>query len=324
MKKKMTSALFSLALAWIAVPVPALHAQPSYDANQVLVENQLARVTRGDYEAELLRLSPDIRGGFANSGKRVYDLVTRLLVTKSLAAQARAAGLDKDPQVQARLALEIDRLHAGLQIAKIEENAGRDFDQRRPQLEARARELYLVNRDKYRVAEQVSASHILFDAKKRTPEEALKLAQETRTKILAGADFNVLAKQVSDDPSVQTNGGHIDYFDKAQMDPAFADAAFALKNVGDVSEPIRSSFGYHVIRLEGRHPAALRSFDQVKESILSGERAKFIDDQREAALAPLRSDTATKVNDAAIDALVNKVDPGMIEKANASGGTKKQ
>lgn len=322
MKRKMIGALCSLALSWMAVAVPALHAQPSYDADQVLVENQFARVTRGDYEAELLRLPPDIRGGFANSGKRVYDLLSRMLLTKSLAAQARAAGLDKEAQVQARLALEVDRLHAGLQIAKIEEDAGRAFDKRRPQLEVRARELYLVNRDKYRVPEQVAASHILFDTKKHTPDEALKLAQETRTKILAGADFNALAKQVSDDPSAQGNGGHIDYFDKAQMDPAFADAAFALKNAGDVSEPIRSSFGYHLIRLEGRHPAAVRTFDQVKESILAGERAKFIDEQRETALALLKNDPATKVNDAAIDALVNKVDPGMIERANASGGRK--
>lgn len=319
----MMGALCSLAFLAIGLAAPALHAQPSYDPGQVLVENQYARVTRGDYEAELLRLSPDIRGGFANSGKRVYDLLTRLLVTKSLAAQARTARLDKDPQVQARLALEVDRLHAGLQIAKIEEDAGREFDKRRPQLEARARELYLANREKYRVPEQVSASHILFDTKKRTPEEALKLTQETRAKILAGADFSVLAKQLSDDPSAQTNGGRIDYFDKGQMDPAFSNAAFALKNPGDVSEPVRSSFGYHVIRLEGRHPAALRTFEQVKESILTGERAKFVDEQRETALAPIRNDPATKVNEAAVDALVNKVDPGLIEKANAPGGTKK-
>jgi peptidyl-prolyl cis-trans isomerase C len=301
---------------------PAALAQSGRGADEVLVENSFAKVTRGDYEAELLRLPPDIRGGFAVNGKRVYDLLSRLLLTKSLAAQARAAGLDKDPEVQPRLALEVDRLHAGLQVAKIEEEAGRAFDSRRPKLEARARELYLTNRDKYRVPEQVAASHILFDTKKHTPEEALKLAQETRTKILAGADFNALAKQVSDDPSAQRNGGHIDYFDKTQMDPAFADAAFALKNVGDVSEPVRSSFGYHLIRLEGRHPATVRSFDQVKESILVGERAKFIDEQRETALAPLKNDPATKVNEAAVDALVIKIDPSVLEGTNTSGGTK--
>src|SRR5450759_1319226 len=112
---------------------PAALAQSGRGADEVLVENSFAKVTRGDYEAELLRLPPDIRGGFANSGKRVYDLLSRMLLTKSLAAQARAAGLDKEAQVQARLALEVDRLHAGLQIAKIEEDAGRTFDKRRPQ-----------------------------------------------------------------------------------------------------------------------------------------------------------------------------------------------
>jgi peptidyl-prolyl cis-trans isomerase C len=294
---------------------PGALAQAGRAADEVMVENSFAKVTRGDYEAELLRLPSDIRGGFANNGKRVYDLLSRLLLTKSLAAEARKAGLDKDPKVQPRLGLEVDRLHAGLQVAKIEEDAGRIFDKRRPQLEARARELYLANRDKYRVPEQVAASHILFDTKKHTLDEAMRLAQETRTKIVAGADFNALAKQVSDDPTAQRNDGHIDYFDKTQMDPAFVDAAFALKNVGDISEPVRSSFGYHLIRLEGRHPATVRPFDQVKESILASERARFVDEQRETALAPLRNDPATKVNEAAVNALIITIDPEKVNEA---------
>jgi peptidyl-prolyl cis-trans isomerase C len=297
----------SLTLAAVLLSAGALAQGRASD--EVLAENSFAKVTRGDYDAELLRLPPELRGGFGNNGKRVYDLLSRLLLTKSLAAEARKAGLDKDPEVLPRLALEIDRLHAGLQIARIEEEAGREFDKRRPQFEARARELYLINREKYRVPEQVAASHILFDTKKRAPEDALKMAQEAHAKILAGADFNELAKQVSDDPSAQRNGGHIDYFDKAQMDPAFADAAFALTNVGDISEPVRSSFGYHLIRFEGRHAASLRTFDQVKDSIFVSERAKFIDEQRELAIGPLKNDPATKVNQAAVDALIIIIDP---------------
>jgi peptidyl-prolyl cis-trans isomerase C len=285
-------------------------------ADEVLAANSFAKVTRGDYEAELLRLSPDLRAGFANSGKRVYDLISRLLLTKSLAAQARAAGLDKDPETQRRLALEIDRVQAGLQVAHIEEDAGLKFDSRLPQLEARARELYLANRDKYRTAEQVAVSHILFDTKKHAPEEALKLALETRAKALAGSDFNELAKQFSEDPSALRNAGHLDYFFKGQMDPAFADAAFTLRSIGDISEPVRSSFGYHLIRLEGRHPATLSPFDSVKASILADERAKFIDEQRETALAPVKNDPTTKVNQAAIDALII---PAEQPKSNAGG-----
>jgi parvulin-like peptidyl-prolyl cis-trans isomerase-like protein len=200
MKRNFFGALLSLALL-APVFVPPLRAQAPYDADQVLLENRWARVTRGDYETELTRLPPDIRGGFAANNKRVYELLTRLLTTKTLAAQARAANLDKDPALQNRLALEMDRVQAGLQIAKLDEAAARAFDARRAQFDASAREIYLTRRDSYRVPEQVAVSHILFDTKKQSKEEALKLAQETRSKILAGADFNEVAKQSSDDPS---------------------------------------------------------------------------------------------------------------------------
>ena len=90
-----------LALAVVLLS-PGAFAQ-SGRTDEILAENSLAKVTRGDYEAELLRLPPDLRNGFATNGKRVYDLISRLLQTKSLAAQARAAGLDKDPEVQSRL-----------------------------------------------------------------------------------------------------------------------------------------------------------------------------------------------------------------------------
>jgi len=314
MKRTLLGTLRWLALA-VIVSAPGLHAQAPYDPDQVLVENRWAKVTRGDYEAELMRLPPDMRGGFAVNGKRVYDLLNRLLVTKSLAAQARAAGLDKDPSVERRLALEVDRLHAGLQIAKIEDAAGRAFDARRGQFETRAREIYLTRRDAYRVPEQVAVSHILFDTKKRSREEALKLAQETRAKILAGADFSDTAAKLSDDPTAQQNRGRIDYFDKPQMDPAFADAAFSMKNPGDVSEPVLSSFGYHIIRLDGRRPAGVKSFDEVKDTIIAQERSRYIDEQRELALAPIKSDPDTKVDQARIDALIVKVDPEKAKKA---------
>jgi peptidyl-prolyl cis-trans isomerase C len=213
-------------------------------------------------------------------------------------------------------------MHAGLQIAKIEDAAARAFDARRAQFEPRARELYLARRDAYRVPEQVAVSHILFDTKKRSKEEALKLAQETRAKILAGADFNDTAAQVSDDPTAPKNHGRLDYFEKPRMDPPFADAAFAIKNVGDVSEPVLSSFGYHLIRLDGRKPAGVKSFDEVKDAIVAQERSRYIDEQRELALAPIRNDPDTKVDQAAIDALVIKISPEQLKRANEAAEAK--
>src|SRR5262249_50665764 len=154
-----------------------------------------------------------------------------------------------DPQMQQRRALEIDKIDASMLIAKTEEDAGRTFDANLAKSDARIRELYMVDSSRFRVPEQVSASHILFDLKTHSKDEALKLALDAKAKIAAGADFHTLAKQISDDPSARQNGGQLGFFDATTMDPDFTKAAFALKAPGDVSEPVLSSFGYHIIRL---------------------------------------------------------------------------
>jgi len=87
------------------------------------------------------------------------------------------------------------------------------------------------------------------------------------------------------------------------MDPAFADAAFALAKPGDVSEPVLSSFGWHVIKLEERKPAVQRSFDEVRELVFAEMRKRYVDEQREAAILALRDDPHVKVNREAVDAL---------------------
>jgi len=297
-----TLAVSSIALAQVA-------------AGDVLVENKWTKVTRGDYEIELQRLPPDMQGGFGTNPKRIQDLIARILLSKSLAAQARQAGLDKDPLTQQRLALEIDKLVAGIMVAKVEEDAGKAFDAKRAQFEAKARELYLVDRQKYQVPEQISAAHILFDLKKHSKEEALELARQAKAKIAAGGDFGQLAKELSDDPSAAKNAGSIGYFGKTEMDPAFSSAAFALTKPGDVSDPVLSSFGWHLIKLEGRKPASVRSFDEVKELILADLRKKYVDDQRDAALRATRDDTSTKTNQSAIDGLVVRIDPELMKHA---------
>ena len=139
---------------------------------------------------------------------------------------------------------------------------------------ARARELYLVNQAKYTVPEQIDVTHILFDTTKKGKEAALASAMDARAKIVAGADFGALAQEVSDDPSAARNKGRLAGMTRGKTDPAFERAAFALKNPGDVSEPVLSQFGYHVIRLEGRKPARPRTFDEAQSPDPGGDAAK--------------------------------------------------
>ena len=294
--------------------LPLVQAQtPASDP--VLVENSAVKIRKSDYELELTRLPADIRPGFANSERRVNELLRRMLIERTLAAQARDEKLDKLPENARRVEAEIDRLHTLLKLEKVANDAGADFDARRPAYEVRARELYTIDRAKYATPEQFFASHILFETKSRSREDALKLAREARAKLVAGADFNMLARDISEDASAKRNFGKLDWFQAAEMDPAFAAGVAALKKVGDLSEPVLSSFGWHLIKLEGRRPAVQKTYEQAREQILEELKQKHINDQREAAVTKLRSDPTIKANREAIDALVIRVDPEAVRRA---------
>ena len=108
--------------------------------------------------------------------------------------------------------------------------------------------------------EEVQARHILVD----TEEKAKELAD----KIAKGGDFAALAKENSKDPGSKDDGGMLGFFGRGQMVPAFEAAAYALKK-GEVSPPIKSQFGYHLIKLEDRRDKKLPAFEDVKEKILN-------------------------------------------------------
>ena len=296
-----------LVLASVVLCVaPALARSQDTSADPVLVETATIKLYRSEYEAELKKLPPDIRPGFADNPRRVTDLLNRLVVQKALAAQARDRKLAESSEYSVRYRLEVDRALAQLRISDVEDQAAREFDAKLAQYEARARELYVADRKKYEVPEQVSASHILFDVRKHGKDEGLKLAQAARAKIVAGADFNTLAAEISEDPSAKQNGGRLGLFSRSgEMEPAFSAAAFALKQTGDVSEPVLSQFGWHLIKLDERRPAAPRKFEEVKDAIIAELRKKYVDEKREALLTSMRTDPTMKVDETAIDALMS-------------------
>jgi len=277
--------------------------------DDVLVENSIAKLTRGDYEADLQRVPAEMRNTFASDPKRITAMLNNLLIAKTLAAEARRAGADRDPQVARRVGLESDRVLAQAQTRRIEEAAGAEFDAKQAEFLLKAREAYLVDKDKYRVPEQVQVAHIVFDTRKGSPDAGLVRAKATRDELRAGADFAALAKTASDDPAAKNNGGDLGWIAPGRMDAEFTKAAFELKNAGDISEPVRSSIGYHLIRLEGRRPARQMSFDEVKDQIVAELRTRYVNEQREAKLASIRNDPNMKIDHEAVDALVYRVDP---------------
>ena len=116
----------------------------------------------------------------------------------------------------------------------------------------------LLRKSYERSLTEVNASHILvncrMDAKPEDTLKAYKKAMGIRERILAGENFEKVAKEASDDKSVATNGGNIGYFTVFQMISPFEDAAYDLQP-GAISMPVRTSFGYHIIKVNDRRPS---------------------------------------------------------------------
>jgi len=153
--------------------------------------------------------------------------------------------------------------------------------------------------------DQVSARHILIeidpDADSATSEQALATIKELEEKIKNGESFDELAKSQSQDLGSAQQGGDLGFFGKGIMDKAFEEAAFTLE-IGEMSEPIRSQFGYHLIKLEEKKPGGEKSLDDVKDEItqeLKKQKAQRLYFDRVEILANLAYETPESLEPAA-------------------------
>lgn len=157
--------------------------------------------------------------------------------------------------------------------------------------ELRAR--YEEQKARYVQGEQRLASHILVKVAPNADAEAQKAAQakaaELSAKARAGEDFAELAAESSDDIGSKSQGGDLGWLERGVTEPAFETALFALKAAGDVSEPVKTSEGYHVIRLRELKSEEVKPFDAVRDEL---ER-EFV----EAARERVYTETSAKLID---------------------------
>ncbi len=146
------------------------------------------------------------------------------------------------------------------------------------------RDYYDKNQEKFGLPEQRKASHILIlvpqDAEEAVVADAKSKIEALSERLKQGEEFAEVAKANSQDPGSAANGGDLGYFSKGVMDPAFEAATFSLE-VGQVSEPVRSSFGFHLIKLVDVKAGEVKPFEQAKQEveqayrITEGERLYF-------------------------------------------------
>jgi len=226
------------------------------------------KITRADFEKILAAMPEQVRASATGPNKRKF--AEQLGDLLALSTEARRQHLDEKPEVKQRIAIQVDQLLASevFQGFKPDEAALRSyFDQHKSDFD------------------EITARHILIRFKGSpvparsgqpdlTEEEALAKAKSLREKIVAGGDFAAIAKAESDDTGSGANGGDLGTFAHGRMVPGFEEAAFALP-AGQVSEPVKTQFGYHLIKVEGH-------------------KSKSFEDNKPAIEARLRPEMATK------------------------------
>lgn len=154
-----------------------------------------------------------------------------------------------------------------------------------------AKKFYDENKKEFEQPETVKASHILFRVNKDDSEEVvnqkLKAAQTAEARAKKGEDFTALAKELSEEPGAKESGGDLGFFPKDRMVPEFAEAAFSGK-VGDVSDPVRTQFGWHVIKVTDKKPAGTLPYDEVKAQLITYLKSKKQEDAAQELLKSLR------------------------------------
>ena len=165
--------------------------------------------------------------------------------------------------------------------------------------DAEAEDFYKKNPDEFKSPEQVRASHILVrvekDAKPEVVTEKEKAAQTIADRVKKGEDFAKLAKELSEDPSAKQNSGDLDFFTKEQMVPEFSKAAFSMKK-DEISNPVRSDFGFHVIKVTDHKDAETVTLEKAKPQLIA-----FLSRQKKQAeiqkvVADIRAKADVKIN----------------------------
>jgi peptidyl-prolyl cis-trans isomerase C len=176
-------------------------------------------------------------------------LLDQMIDREALVIQAKKEGLEKDPQVQHAIDRATDQV---LQNAML----SREITPTVTDAALKAKyDAEIANKPG---EEEVHAQHILVP----TEDAAKKIIEQLKK----GADFATLAKSESKDPGAQ-NGGDLGFFKKTDMVPEFATAAFALKPGEFTQTPVKTQFGYHVIKLIERRAAPPQTFDEAKEQL---------------------------------------------------------
>jgi len=257
-------------------------AAPAGDA-KVIATYDHKRFTTADFAREVERLPPRSRMQLSSADRR-RQFVENYVLNDLLADEGAARGYDKDPEITR----QVDDLRRRLVV----QHVMKDFQEPPEVTDAEVKAYYDQNRRLFSGA-QIRASHILV----KDEDLAKRLREELRQD---PSKFEELAKTNSVDTATAARGGDLGFFGQGRMVAPFEQAAFGLDKVGDISDVVKTPFGYHIIKLTDRKEGSDRPFDEVKERIRVNLLNQRRQEQTQKRIEDLKQRADVKIDDTAL------------------------
>ena len=273
----------------------------------VLVKRGDTVVTVGDFLASIAKLPEDQRFSYRADVLRITTAVSALYTARVLADEARAAGIDKEPEIQRRMKLAEEQLLTQVYLDRFEKSI------KTPDYEPRAREIYKASPERFREPERVQFKHILVSFQGRTREEAQRRAEEARAKLLAGENFTRVAREYSNDPTFRANDGVIGPAPYSILIRELGEGAKKAP-IGKPSDLIESSEGFHLIVVEERLPAQVVPFEKAKKALTDADELKFRRTVIDKKLAEITNSKDITLYTDELAALKTEVDRDMLRR----------
>ncbi len=239
------------------------------DSPTVLTMGQTT-ITQADIDAYLLRVPEEHRGGVLQSADRIGELLTNLVLIKAFVPLAHQEGLLDDEKMRARLNLAAAREARDI----FREHFRRDIEL--DDYSTRGRELYLTDPERFKKSETIDFEHILVLAgQTRSEVEAMARVLELHEMISEGAEFANVAREYSDDPGVDENGGLYEAVAADSLVPQVA-ALMGQASKGELNPPVRSQHGWHLVRLKAVHEGEIPEWEEVKDRAMRAARENHL------------------------------------------------
>jgi peptidyl-prolyl cis-trans isomerase C len=238
----------------------------------VLVKLGNKVITKADLETRLAALPREYQNRFKTEQQK-KEFLELLVQAQLLAMEAKAGKIDHEKPVAVRIEDATNGILAQEYVSRKLAGVGKTSDEE-------IQKYYDGHKSEFLTPAAVRAQHILVKADQKAKREeaaaAMTKATEIRKELDQGGDFAKLAEKYSDDPGSKSKGGDLGFFTRERMVPEFSNAAFSQK-IGEIGSPVRSAFGFHIIKVTDKKEEKQMDFKEAKpriQSKLEGQKRK--------------------------------------------------